>query len=320
MYELLLGLTNSGKPNPIDPGWTQLTNGNLSMVSMGIAVVGDYIHVFGGDYGGGKSNTHQKYHVPSKTWTPCASMPAALSDMAVAVTPDGTFHVLGGLNNSNQPVNTHSMYTAATDKWSSMPATPLAVSGAAATYYPVTKQIILVGGKSAAALAVGSTYRYTKANNSWVGMAAYPASVSGFSGIVNAKLVDLADEREVFLIGGAEMASSGSSTTARFRVMALDLINNRWRDTGHTMPRYNSGGTVAVVEGKAYLYGTLASPQQQIDIYDRTQWKSIPIDETGPSYRQNAVAAGYKDGLFIYGGALWPVGTIVNELWQYGTK
>jgi hypothetical protein len=103
--------------------WEFMANYPLSMC--GIAADwdgGDYIYAAGGGGSSGPVTNAYKYDIAANTWTPIASMPAAMKYHGGAFVA-GEFHVVGGY----QTATAHYAYDPGTDTWSTKASVPVEI-------------------------------------------------------------------------------------------------------------------------------------------------------------------------------------------------
>lgn len=322
MFEILLGNPIPPTlPDPVEPGWVILSPGPQSGEYISLVHLNGYLHAFGGQggtLGSSKIAAHHKYHIATDSWSQCANLPMAL-DSVGAIAYEGKIYAFGGRDYTQNGVPYCYQYDPVLDRWVILKSLPAATHGVGLA---VKKQNIhIVGGATTGTTSVANNYQYSPLLNTYSTKTQFPAQTNR-RGVYQPLLLDL-DPTDNFLycFGGAESLTTGGSSQWTTRTMQFGTTTNRWTELVDTpMPKARVGGSGGGVHnGKAYLWGSYVSPNNQIDVFDGTSWSIIsPLLGEPQLPRQGAGTVVVDGALYVYGGTPFPGGVTGNTLLRYG--
>ena len=92
----------------------------VAVSEIGVAVLGDQVHVLGGYVGGrAHSTTHLVYDATARRWRAAAPLPQRL-DHVGALATGGTVYVAGGYGVDGRPASALYAYDPRADRWLSL--------------------------------------------------------------------------------------------------------------------------------------------------------------------------------------------------------
>ena len=222
-------------------------------------------------------------------WAHLMPMPTPRQEVAMAALGNRLV-VVGGFNESAEPVDTVEAYDPETNAWEPLAPFPAPVHHAAAV--TVGDRLFVVGGFTGGRVswtASNDVYEYVAAGNRWVQRAAMPTGRGGLGAAVLGG--------RVHVLGGAV----GSALNAH---EVYDPAANRWT-RANAMPTARDhlavvafGGRVWAIGGRSSFVGTQYA---NVEVYDPAtdSWQTGP---PLPAGRGGLAAVAFRDRLFVFGG------------------
>ena len=209
--------TPTPSPSPsCTPGvapWATVANHPLSMESPAIASNGTFLYSMGG-YSGGATAASYSYDPVANTWTPIASMPAAIYDAHAAYAANvNAIYVFGGYDGANALGSTY-RYDVTTGTWSTVAPMPAARIFPGVAYYGGNGKIYVIGGFDSGFTPFANTWEYDPVVNTWnTSLANMPTGLGGSGTSI--------DGQFIYMTAGYD----GAFSTSNFR---YDIVSNTW--------------------------------------------------------------------------------------------
>ena len=162
---------------PADSPWVNLAN--VPSVIMDNAAATDTttgnVYSVGGFDGNTNTSNGYVYNPSTQAWSAIASM-ANSREAPSAQFIGGKLYVVGGWDNSGNPVGEVEIYDPATNTWSTGASEPTALAGSSSTTFD--GKMYVIGGCDAFNCGYNTVQIYDPASNSWSSGAAYPTAIA----------------------------------------------------------------------------------------------------------------------------------------------
>lgn len=258
MYALALLLvlqSNPGSPSvstpsPTAAGTTTITSLQRWQVraplpvprrGMGLVAYEGQVYVLGGESAEGVTGSVERYDPQVDGWTPLASKPQPVADVAAVLVGD-QIYVPGGRTPAGSPSTIVEAYSPETDTWESKSPLPTALSGYALV--ALEGKLYLFGGWDGAAY-VDSVYEYDPTEDTWTPKTAMPTA-RAFAG---AAVVD----GKIYVIGGYD-GKTELATNEEYVPSRDEARGNPWTAMP-PMPAGRAGCGVAAAANIIHVVG-----------------------------------------------------------------
>jgi len=237
-----------------------------------VAVLGNYVHLVGGNSGSADVSTHYRYDTVTNTWTTLAPLPANKSRHSMAAV-GGYLYVMGGQGSG---ATQNLRYDPIGNVWTELAPLPVGVSTHAAVAIDQYVYLALGGNSGSRAML-----RYDTIQNSWTFLALMP-EIRSFYAMA-------AVGTKVYVIGGSS-GSSASNTN-----YCYDTVTNTWATLAPT-PTATQNQSCAAVGTKIHIMGTV---HYVYDTVTNTWSSEVQL----PATRSSSVGAYLNNRIYILGGS-----------------
>jgi N-acetylneuraminic acid mutarotase/glucose/arabinose dehydrogenase len=299
--------------------WTNKKPLPAGLLDAGSAVIGGKLYLVAGKDGVGPKKLLRIYDAATDNWTTGASLPDAYPavENPAAVAFNGKLYLFGG---STMPfsgaVNNAAVYDPGSNAWSDLPPMPTARGGATAQVF--NNEIWVMGGMGGDGASVATVEIFNPANNTWRGGPALttPRDNPG-SAVLGGK---------IYVFGGrTRFAGGGEGPGTPKSVEVFDPAANAWTKMMAEMPTGRRTAVVAVLNGKAFVFGgeddgQVFAAAEEFDPANASEpWRKLsPM----PTPRHGAAGGAIGSTIYVVGGSTAPgiAATAVNEAFSPGDE
>ena len=254
---------------------------------------------------------------PDSFWKTGARMPTPRSETASALLGD-KIYIMGGLDETDKPLDTVEVYDVKSDKWSTAAPLPIPLDHSGADV--LDQKIYLAGGKGIDSKTSGRLFIYDPITDKWqegkpMPTARYALTVDFVDGIL-------------FAVGGKNKELMGYARETLSTNEAYDPVTNKW-STKAPLPSARHHAASAVVDGKLYVIGGRNTNFLQRLYLDDNEMYDTKTDtwiklEPMPTNRSASDTAVIDHGIHVFGGEICDAGGKSNKVFDehelYNTK
>ena len=271
--------------------WKYKSSMPIGRNSAASASSGNYIYIFGGDYG----RSFYQYDAINDNFITKALMPGGTDESQAAVLGNKIYLCHGF---SDEYVR---IYDIPTDTWVTKSQRPIGVYGRGSVFKTVNNYLYAIGGGDGNLNPSSQLDRYDPANDTW-------STINNPMPTARCFATAVVYNNLIYVIGGR--TSSGISNS----VEVYDPTSNSWT-TKAPMPVMRSSAIAELVNGKIYIIGgfTGSSASNSIEEYNiaTNSWSTINLT---PSFLNvlNAASGVVNDKIYVIGGVAQSGATLAS--------
>jgi N-acetylneuraminic acid mutarotase len=246
---------------------------------------------------------------PDSFWKTGTRMPTPRSETASVLLGD-KIYIMGGLDETDRPLDIVEVYDVKLDKWSTAASLPIPLDHSGADV--LNQKIYLVGGKGIDSKTSDRLFIYDPITDKWeegksMPTARYALTVDFIDGIL-------------FAMGGKNKELMGYARETLSTNEAYDPAINKWI-TKASLPTGRHHAASAVVDGKLYVIGGRNTNFLQRLYLDDNEMYDIKTDtwqklESMPTNRSASDTAVIDHGIHVFGGEICDEGGMSNKVFD----